>query len=209
MFGDCNRPHTAQTALTSIKMNDSHCINQFIIKFDKWSTLLGYDEVALASTFYKVLLKCVKNLFVTMGQPNTLVKLHEQALRFDQRYWDRQMELQRAGLPYAEYTTFPSYNPGTTLSRMRPCASEGSSGSTPMPTPTCNASGGTTSSGQQHLSQYLSALLSNNNNSSCQHFKNQSNDQFSNSSNGNNNSYNSFSHQGNQNNCGGMHGRGS
>lgn len=92
MFGDRNRPHTAQTALASIKMNDTHRVNQFIIEFDKWSTLSGYDEVALALTFYNVLSEHVKNLFVTMGRPNTLLKLREQALRFDQRYWDRQME---------------------------------------------------------------------------------------------------------------------
>ena len=67
MFGDHNRPHTTQTVLASIKMNDNHHVNQFIIKFYKWSTLLGYDEVALASTFYNTLSEHVKNLFVTMG----------------------------------------------------------------------------------------------------------------------------------------------
>ena len=69
MFGDRNRVLTAQHALQYIQMEDSHQVSRYVVEFQKWGNLTGYDDTALSSLFYRGLCNRIKDQFALVGRP--------------------------------------------------------------------------------------------------------------------------------------------
>ena len=140
MFGDRNRVLTAQHALQYIQMEDSHQVSRYVVEFQKWGNLTGYDDTALSSLFYRGLCNRIKDQFALVGRPSEFTALRDQALRFDQHFWDRQAELARSGAQHLRSTAFPAYDP-TRPARVRSDPSRSSTST--------SAASGSTNSGNQ------------------------------------------------------------
>ena len=75
MFGDRNCALTAQHTLQYIQMEDSHQVSRYVVKFQKWGNLTGYNDTALSSLFDHGLCNCIKDQFALVGRPSEFTVL--------------------------------------------------------------------------------------------------------------------------------------
>ena len=121
-------------------MENSHQVSHYVVEFQKWGNLMGYNDTTLSSLFYRRLCNRIKDKFALVGRLSEFTRLYNQVLRFDQHFWDRQAELARLGDQHLRSTAFPVYDP-TRPARVRTDQAH-SSNST-------SATSGSTNSGSQ------------------------------------------------------------
>ena len=112
MFVDRNRVRTAQQAVLTLQMNNNHQVSHYVVEYQRWANLFGFNEVALEAHFYKGLPCRIKNDFQRWGRSYNYITTRDDALRYDQRFWDTQSELMREGAQYATPTAFPLFHVG-------------------------------------------------------------------------------------------------
>ena len=112
MFGDRNRVCTAQQAVLTLQMNNNHQVSRYVVEYQRWADLSGFNEVALEAHFYEGLPRRIKNDFQRWGRSYNYITTRDDALRYDQRFWDTQSELMREGAWYATPSAFPPFQPG-------------------------------------------------------------------------------------------------
>ena len=91
-FGITDEENEARRKLDRLCMSEHHHINKYLIKFNHYRTLVGYNEQALCHKFYAGLPNCIQDVMSLIGRPKDLPALIEMALRIDSHYWARQAE---------------------------------------------------------------------------------------------------------------------
>jgi hypothetical protein len=73
---------SATTKLDNLMMKDHHHIARYNVEFNEYAALLGYNEQALYTCYYKGLAPCLKDALVFSGKPATLnaLRMKSQAL---------------------------------------------------------------------------------------------------------------------------------
>jgi Retrotransposon gag protein len=92
MFGDQHLQASAQNALLGLKMKDNTRVSEYLVTFNSHAPYTGWNDTALAGQFYRGLPDRLKDAFQVLGRPQDFVTTCQQALQFDQRYWERQAE---------------------------------------------------------------------------------------------------------------------
>ena len=92
LFGEPDLAQSSECALRSLKMQENHHINKYMIEFSEHAAYTGWNDVALYGKFYRGLAERLKDQLLTMDQPCTLDQLKIDALKCDNRYWERQHE---------------------------------------------------------------------------------------------------------------------
>ncbi len=73
-------------------MQENHHINKYMIEFSEHAAYTGWNDTALYGEFYWGLAKRLKDQLLNMDRPRTLDQLKIDALKCDNRYWERQHE---------------------------------------------------------------------------------------------------------------------
>ena len=80
----------SERALRSLKMQENHHINKFLIEFAEHTPFTGWNNVTLYGEFYRGLAERIKDQLLNFDRPPTLEKLKIDALKCNNRYWERQ-----------------------------------------------------------------------------------------------------------------------
>jgi hypothetical protein len=91
-FGEPDLAQASERALRSLKMQDHHRVNKYMIEFSEHATYTGWNDRALYSEFKRGLAERLKDQLLNLPQATDLVELKRQALLCDDRYWERQHE---------------------------------------------------------------------------------------------------------------------
>ena len=75
-FGEPDPIMSATMKLNNLIMKDHHHITHYNIEFNEYSILLGYNDQALYTRYYKGLTPCIKDALVFSGKLATLNELH-------------------------------------------------------------------------------------------------------------------------------------
>ena len=87
MFGDLHLASTLERKLQSLCMQDIHYVNHYIVEFMKYSADTGWNDTALAYSFYNGLPDQIKDKMVHIGgRPCTFAEMKACALVIDQWY---------------------------------------------------------------------------------------------------------------------------
>ena len=73
----------SECALRSLKMQENHHINKFMIEFAEHAAFTGWNDVALYGEFYRGLAEQIKDQLLNFDRPPTLEKLKIDALKCD------------------------------------------------------------------------------------------------------------------------------
>ena len=92
LFGELDMAQASERALRSLKMQENHHINKFMIEFAEHTAFTGWNDVALYGKFYRGLAERIKDQLLNFDCPPTLEKLKIDALKCDNRYWEQQHE---------------------------------------------------------------------------------------------------------------------
>jgi hypothetical protein len=92
MFGEAAPVASASHKLDNLMMKDHHHLNRYNVKFNKYATIMGFDQKALYAKYYKGLAPCLKDALIYCRHPATLSTLCTQAQALDLRYWERRDE---------------------------------------------------------------------------------------------------------------------
>lgn len=97
VFGPYDAEGDAETDLENLTMRHESRITYYLVEFHRLGSIVQYGDAALARMFYKGLPDRIKDEFQHMegGRPKTLGALRIQSQAIDQRYWERQDELNR------------------------------------------------------------------------------------------------------------------
>ena len=90
LFGEPNLAQVSEHALHSLKMQEDHHINKYMIEFLEHATYTGWNNVALYGEFYQGLAERIKDQLLNLNCPQTLKQLKVNALKCNNRYWERQ-----------------------------------------------------------------------------------------------------------------------
>ena len=82
----------SECALQSLKMQENHHINKFMIEFTEHAAFTGWNDIALYGEFYRGLAEQIKDQLLNFDRPPTLEKLKIDALKCDNQYWEWQHE---------------------------------------------------------------------------------------------------------------------
>jgi hypothetical protein len=91
-FGPHDPIGDTEAELEVLEMCDNQHISKYLIEFNKLSTLVEWNPLALHRRFYKGLLTHIKNEIAQVGKPDTLQGLHTLAQSIDTCYWEYKME---------------------------------------------------------------------------------------------------------------------
>lgn len=94
VFGPIDAVTAAVTALEALQYSDVTKANRYTIDFNQHSYRTGWNDPALARQYYKGLPDRLKDEITRVGKPAALKALQDLALLLDQRYWERQSELE-------------------------------------------------------------------------------------------------------------------
>ena len=87
-FREPNPVMSATTKLDNLIMKDHHHITHYNVKFNEYGVLLGYNNQALYTRYYKGLAPHIKDALVFSGKLATLNELRTHAQALDLRYWE-------------------------------------------------------------------------------------------------------------------------
>ena len=101
----------SERAIRKLKMLDSHHVNCHMTTFAELSSYIEWNDSALYEAFYNSLAEQIKDHMLSIKCPVTLDELKRQALRIDNRYWERQGEKQTTTSIQAPTSSEPSTTP--------------------------------------------------------------------------------------------------
>src|ERR1700731_4522522 len=97
VFGNPHLHTTSKSALRNLKMPDNSRVMEYIVAFNSHVPYTRYNDAALAKAFYQGLADHIKDQFQYMSREQEFTGLHQQALAFDEQYW--QCEEERGRFP--------------------------------------------------------------------------------------------------------------
>jgi hypothetical protein len=95
LFGPRDPITDAMNSLESLKLKDSGKATKYTIDFNRYARKTGWNEQALSRQFYKNLPDRLKDEIARIGKPAALKTLQDLVATLDQRYWERQSEINR------------------------------------------------------------------------------------------------------------------
>ena len=107
LFGEPNLAQSLECALQSLKMQENHHINKYMIEFSEHAAYTSWNNVTLYGKFYWGLAERLKDQLLTMDQPHTLDQLKIDALKCDNRYWERRQH-EKSPIPTTHTKPGPS-----------------------------------------------------------------------------------------------------
>jgi len=90
VFGDIDEEHTAEHHLESIQQHGS--ATAYTAQFQQWSGRTSWNEEALIHRYYVGLKDTIKDELARMDRPDSLEELITQAIRIDNRHFERNRE---------------------------------------------------------------------------------------------------------------------
>jgi hypothetical protein len=119
LFGQADIIQVSERAIRKLKMLDTHHVNRHMTTFAELSSYVEWNDSALYEAFYNSLAERIKDHMLSIERPATLDELKRQALRIDNRYWERQGEKQTTTSIRVTSSSEPSTTP---RSNVRPSA---------------------------------------------------------------------------------------
>ena len=95
IFGPRDPVTDAMNSLESLKFKDSGKATKYTIDFNRHARKTGWNEQALFRQFYKGLPDRLKDEIARIGKPSGLKALQDLVATLDQRYWERQSEINK------------------------------------------------------------------------------------------------------------------
>jgi hypothetical protein len=95
LFGPRDPVTDAMNSLENLRFKDSGKANRYTIDFNRHARKTGWNEQALLRQFYKGLPDRLKDEIARLGKPSGLKALQDMVSILDQRYWERQSEINR------------------------------------------------------------------------------------------------------------------
>src|ERR1700731_778619 len=92
VFGNPHLHTTLKSVLHNLKMPDNSHITEYIVAFNSHVPYTRYNNAALTKAFYQGLASCIKDQFQYTSQEQEFTGLHQQALAFDEWYWQCEEE---------------------------------------------------------------------------------------------------------------------
>jgi hypothetical protein len=111
LFGQADIIQASERAIRKLKMLDTHHVNRHMINFAELSSYVEWNDAALYEAFYNSLAERIKDHMLSIERPATLDELKRQALRIDNRYWERQGEKQTTTSIRVPSSSEPSATP--------------------------------------------------------------------------------------------------
>ena len=93
IFGPPDPTHDAITALEFLRYKDTSKATRYTLDFNRHAYRTGWNDQALSRCYYKGLPDRLKDEIARVGKPSNLLALQDLASTLDQRYWERQLEL--------------------------------------------------------------------------------------------------------------------
>jgi hypothetical protein len=94
-FGSPDVVGKAENKLENLSMKPTQRISKYIVEFNRYSTITGWDKRALRHQFYRGLPARIKDEVSRVGKPDKLSDLRALAQSIDGRYWEREEETRR------------------------------------------------------------------------------------------------------------------
>jgi hypothetical protein len=95
LFGPRDPITDAMNSLENLRYRDSGKATRYTIDFNRHARKTGWNEQALLRQFYKGLPDRLKDEIARLGKPSGLKALQDMVATLDQRYWERQTEINR------------------------------------------------------------------------------------------------------------------
>jgi hypothetical protein len=95
LFGPRDPVTDAMTSLENLRFKETGKATRYTIDFNRHARKTGWNEQALLRQFYKGLPDRLKDEIARLGKPSGLKALQEMVATLDQRYWERQSEINR------------------------------------------------------------------------------------------------------------------
>ena len=95
LFGPRDPITDAMNSLENLRFKDSRKATRYTIDFNRHARKTGWNEQALLRQFYKGLPDRLKDEIARLGKPSGLKALQDMVATLDQRYWERQSEINR------------------------------------------------------------------------------------------------------------------
>ncbi len=95
LFGPRDPVTDAMTSLENLRYRDSGKATRYTIDFNRHARKTGWNEQALLRQYYKGLPDRLKDEIARLGKPTGLKALQDLVATLDQRYWERQSEINR------------------------------------------------------------------------------------------------------------------
>jgi hypothetical protein len=115
MFGNPDEVASAERKIRALRMAEHHHASRYVTDFRRYSTLIAWNDAALASQFRTGLPDRILDELACRDDPITdLGELERVVLRLDARYWERRDERAR------QERTARTYPPGPPVLRDRP-----------------------------------------------------------------------------------------
>jgi hypothetical protein len=95
LFGPRDPITDATIALENLRYRDSSKAVKYSLDFNRHARKTGWNEAALVCCFYKGLPDRIKDEIARVGKPTDLIQLQNLVQVLDQRYWERQTEVNR------------------------------------------------------------------------------------------------------------------
>jgi hypothetical protein len=95
LFGPRDPITDAMNSLENLRFKDTGKANRYTIDFNRHARKTGWNEQALLRQFYKGLPDRLKDEIARIGKPSGLKALQDMVSTLDQRYWERQSEINK------------------------------------------------------------------------------------------------------------------
>jgi hypothetical protein len=95
LFGPRDPITDAMSSLENLRYRDSGKATRYNIDFNRHARKTGWNEQALLRQYYKGLPDRLKDEIARLGKPSGLKALQDLVATLDQRYWERQAEINR------------------------------------------------------------------------------------------------------------------
>ena len=95
LFGPRDPINDAMNSLENLRYRDSGKATRYTIDFNRHARKTGWNEQALLRQYYKGLPDRLKDEIARLGKPTGLKSLQDLVATLDQRYWERQAEINR------------------------------------------------------------------------------------------------------------------
>lgn len=95
LFGPRDPITDAMNSLENLRYRDSGKATRYTIDFNRHARKTGWNEQALLRQYYKGLPDRLKDEIARLGKPAGLKALQDLVATLDQRYWERQAEINR------------------------------------------------------------------------------------------------------------------
>ena len=118
-FGETDRAHTTTTKLRSLQQRP-RAASVYVAKFRQLACDVDWDDNALISAFRWGLRDDVKDLLLNLPDPTSLSEAITQAVRCDNRLFERRQERRSISGPYRADAVMPTKSSTTTTSMPEP-----------------------------------------------------------------------------------------